>query len=278
MIHYQTKDSTIPLSAKKSLASTIYSPLKQPAKAIIIYLHGGGMIFGSRKDLPEAYIRMLTEAGYQLISIDYPLAPEAPLSEILHETTQAVTWLCKEHTEPIFIMGRSAGAYLALSQALKHPQIKGLIFFYGYYNLADIQMNRPSSFYSKFNPADRKIAMDKRAPGVIYEASLEERFPLYVYARQSGTWISMIVGPQDPPSMYSYNVMDLRKLPATFIASSKEDPDVPSQQSISLHAMVPQSELHLIDGSEHDFDRTQLETTGLDTYRKLIVWLDNLVS
>lgn len=40
-------------------------------KALIVYIHGGGLLFGSRNDLPLKHRRAFTAAGYKLVCIDY---------------------------------------------------------------------------------------------------------------------------------------------------------------------------------------------------------------
>ena len=50
---------------------------------MIFYFHGGGLLYGFRKDLPEKHISVITQAGYEIISFDYPLAPAADLEQIV---------------------------------------------------------------------------------------------------------------------------------------------------------------------------------------------------
>ena len=49
----------------------------------IFYLHGGGLVFGEPDDLPSCYVNLFLNAGYELVSLDYPLAPEQGLAVIL---------------------------------------------------------------------------------------------------------------------------------------------------------------------------------------------------
>lgn len=54
--------------------ATIYKETTVTTKAKIFYFHGGGLLYGFRKDLPEKHISVITQAGYEIISFDYPLA------------------------------------------------------------------------------------------------------------------------------------------------------------------------------------------------------------
>ena len=44
--------------------ATVYSEKDTDAKACILYFHGGGLLYGSREDLPRRHIDTLTRAGY----------------------------------------------------------------------------------------------------------------------------------------------------------------------------------------------------------------------
>ncbi len=52
---------------------------------VIIYIHGGGFILGSRKDINKEQIELYTNNGYSVISIDYRLAPRTKLSSIIQD-------------------------------------------------------------------------------------------------------------------------------------------------------------------------------------------------
>src|SRR5690349_1623630 len=43
---------------------------------VIIWIHGGGLIFGSRSDIPNEQLEFYLKGGYGLVSVDYRLAPE----------------------------------------------------------------------------------------------------------------------------------------------------------------------------------------------------------
>lgn len=44
--------------------ATIYKETTVTTKAKIFYFHGGGLLYGFRKDLPEKHISVITQAGY----------------------------------------------------------------------------------------------------------------------------------------------------------------------------------------------------------------------
>lgn len=59
----------------------------------IIWIHGGGLIFGSRKRInPEQSNRYL-KIGCNVVSIDYRLAPETKLQSIIEDIKDACKWV-----------------------------------------------------------------------------------------------------------------------------------------------------------------------------------------
>ena len=105
--------------------ATLYFDDTVTLKACILYFHGGGLLFGTREDLPELHIEMITQAGYAILSYDYPLAPVANLELIHKDVCDSVhNYLANAELYvgaklPYFLWGRSAGAYLSLLAAAK---------------------------------------------------------------------------------------------------------------------------------------------------------------
>ena len=53
---------------------TIYPTTTEPTN-YVVYLHGGGMIYGTKSDLPEELKELFTSNGYTVLALDYLLAP-----------------------------------------------------------------------------------------------------------------------------------------------------------------------------------------------------------
>ncbi len=62
----------------------------------IIWIHGGALIFGSRMWMKEEQVVFYLQAGYTVISIDYRLAPETKLPQIIEDLQDAYSWVRKE--------------------------------------------------------------------------------------------------------------------------------------------------------------------------------------
>ncbi len=110
-----------------------YGPLEEqrldilPATAgghrgTIVFVHGGGFTDGDRSlihDPEYGPIRAQRTRGFDLVSIDYRLAPRHPFPAAFHDVALAVRWvreLGPAHglsTERIVLVGHSAGGSLA---------------------------------------------------------------------------------------------------------------------------------------------------------------------
>src|SRR5262245_15637054 len=60
----------------------------------ILWIHGGGLIFGSRTASPRpSFVHALLARGFVIVSIDHRLAPEVKLPTIVNDVKDAWTWL-----------------------------------------------------------------------------------------------------------------------------------------------------------------------------------------
>lgn len=270
----------------------------------VLYLHGGGLVFGSREDLPEPYVRMFLEAGYTLVALDYPLAPEASLGQINDFVFDAWQWLIARtqlagHLRAHVLFGRSAGAYLILvlaarimREAAKAPDPKvvplpaAILDYYGFYNLSD-----PAFFEaSKRHSALARVTQESLAPELAssvpkFSARLSSRYNIYVYARQNpGAWLRFMGLTASDGSLdttladkNSLSEAELVQLPPTFITASTSDGDVPYRISKQLKRLLPNSKLHTVYYLDHDFDRDTSNPAGTQAYRAAIRFLNEHV-
>ena len=96
---------------------------------LIIWIHGGGWIYGSRRRLPphlfdNAVHDHMLDAGYAVAAVDYRLAREAGFPGMLLDVKAAVRWL-RGHADEfaldpqrVVLWGESAGGHLALMAAM----------------------------------------------------------------------------------------------------------------------------------------------------------------
>jgi acetyl esterase/lipase len=63
---------------------------------VLVHIHGGALIWGSRKEISPVQLALYLEAGFSVVSIDYRLAPETKLPEIAQDISDALTWVRSE--------------------------------------------------------------------------------------------------------------------------------------------------------------------------------------
>lgn len=88
----------------------------------ILYLHGGGFVFGTRETHDPIARRLAVTTGHVVVLVDYRLAPEASYPAAVDDSETALAWvLDQDLPAPLVVAGDSAGANLALGLALAHP-------------------------------------------------------------------------------------------------------------------------------------------------------------
>mgnify|MGYP002764889396 FL=1 len=86
---------------------------------VIYYIHGGGFVCGSSLQRRSFTGFMAKKLGYNVVSVDYCLAPENPFPSRVKECLQVYRELLKNYSsDKIVFMGESAGGNLVLSTAL----------------------------------------------------------------------------------------------------------------------------------------------------------------
>ncbi len=123
-----------------ALRLQLYRPLEAPGPLpLVLVIHGGSWRSGDRLELP-ALSRYLAGRGYAVASLDYGLAPEHTFPGPVEDVREALRYLRGRAGElgldadRVLLLGRSAGAQIALSAAhAREPLagVAGVIVFYG---------------------------------------------------------------------------------------------------------------------------------------------------
>jgi acetyl esterase/lipase len=93
--------------------------LSDRPSVIVLYLHGGGYLFGSPKTHRQVLIAMARAFQAPAYGLDYRLAPEHPFPAAVEDAAQAYQWLLNRHPgADIVLAGDSAGAGLAIATAV----------------------------------------------------------------------------------------------------------------------------------------------------------------
>ncbi|MGH2616558.1 MAG: alpha/beta hydrolase [Thermomicrobiales bacterium] len=262
------------------IRADVYTRLDARPRPVIVWLHGGALIFGSRRMLPVAQVERYLDAGYTVVAADYRLAPETRLSQILTDVQDAIAWVRDEgsrlfgtDSQRLAVAGHSAGGYLALL-AGRHvrPRPRALVAFYGYGEIVGPWYSTPSPFYCQ-----QPLVREAEARSVVGIAPISEpprteaasgqaapdRGRFYLYCRQQGRWPQEVTGfdpRHDATALSPFCPVHhiTADYPPTLLLHGDRDSDVPHEQSVMMaraltDAQVPHR-LLTIPGGEHGFD------------------------
>ncbi|MEO8582430.1 MAG: alpha/beta hydrolase [Flavitalea sp.] len=134
----QIVPQTIMYNSNDSLTLDFYPNQIGQKRPCIIVIHGGSWAGGTKEQLPELN-SFLAKSGYNVVTINYRLAPQHLFPSPIVDVDVAIKYLQANadslHVDAanIVLLGRSAGAQIALIAAygLKEPAIKGVISYYG---------------------------------------------------------------------------------------------------------------------------------------------------
>ncbi len=124
-LSYERIMSTLPLDddietkrvgANGVAAEWIWAPESEEGR-VILYLHGGGYVFGSVRTHRVFLAHLARAAKARVLALDYRLAPEMPFPAPVEDTVSAYRWLLSQGISPkdIAIGGDSAGGGLVVA-------------------------------------------------------------------------------------------------------------------------------------------------------------------
>ncbi|ALX48499.1 alpha/beta hydrolase [Lentibacillus amyloliquefaciens] len=268
-----------------SIKGDFYSTEEKNAP-LIVYIHGGGLIWGSREDMHKEQIKRYQEAGFNVCSIDYRLAPETKLPDITKDIGDMLQWLHDEgrktydfNADKIAVTGSSAGGYLALLSGTLPVKPKVIVSFYGYGNIQGDWYTKPSPHFLKMTKVPENLAKQLIQHKPVSEAPIERRYAIYLYCRQQGKWIDYVTSwnpgiNADALSMYCPVENIDADFPATLLLHGDADKDVPYQESVNMHEALSNAgittELITIPNGEHSFDENMENPTVTKAFDQVI--------
>ncbi|RUV33560.1 alpha/beta hydrolase [Mesorhizobium sp. M7A.F.Ca.MR.148.00.0.0] len=87
------------------------------AQAMVIYYHGGGFILGGLESHDDICAELCAGTGFDLLSVDYRLAPEHVHPAAFDDAVTAFEWAAATSGLPLVLCGESAGGNLAAAVA-----------------------------------------------------------------------------------------------------------------------------------------------------------------
>jgi acetyl esterase/lipase len=285
------KTYTYKTVASCPIRADVYRANDDQIRPVILWIHGGALIFGRRDNIKTRHLDRYLEAGFAVVSIDYRLAPETKLADILQDVQDAHDWVRAKGPElflidpdRIAVVGHSAGGYLTLTAGCRfQPRPRALVSFYGYGDITGAWYSRPDPFYSKEPAVSKEKAYQAVGKKIVCESLDEDqRWHFYLYCRQQGLWPKEIAG-HDPdlepgafdPFCPARNVS--KDYPPTLLLHGDQDTDVPFEQSEQMARELKRHgveyEFIRIRGGPHGFDSNMEDLTVTQAFEQVMTFL-----
>lgn len=227
----------------------------------VIWIHGGGLIFGSRTSPRGTFLAALLRSGTVVVSIDHRLAPETTLPDIVEDLRDAWRWVREQgpalfgvHPARLGIAGGSSGGYLALMSGFcVRPSPCALASFWGFGDITTPWEAEPSVFYRERPLVSKEEAQQSVGKSAVSEPPENvDRGYFYLYCRQQGLWPVEVTGhdPHEEPEWFD-GYCPIRNVtaayPPTILLHGTADMDVPYEESKNMAARLAEV------GIEHEF-------------------------
>ena len=233
------------------IKADIYRPDDTDVRPVVVWLHGGALILGSRHGIPGGIVGLCRKEGFVLVSIDYRLAPEVKLPEIIGDIQDAFRWIRQKgptlyYADPdrIVVTGGSAGGYLTMMTGFCiQPRPKALVAYWGYGSFDGDWYSGPSPYHGDAASLMPQHEMLKAVGGQVLTGTdattQKSRGDYYRWLRQNGLWVKEISG-FDPvteqqkldPYCPVRNITS--EYPPILMIHGTEDHDVPYEQSVAM--------------------------------------------
>jgi acetyl esterase/lipase len=230
----------------------VHRPDDTKTRPTLVWIHGGALITGNKSGVPRNLLDLSRDEGYALVSIDYRLAPEVKVPDIISDLEDAFRWIREEgpkqaqlDPDKMIVTGGSAGGYLTLMSGMcLKGKPRALVAYWGYGDLDGEWLSKPSEFYRKSIPLVKKEdalkgVSDKVLTGSEAGFDGKARGLYYMYLRQNGLWTREVTG-FDPsterakidPYCPVRNVSP--QYPPTMLVHGTTDTDVPYEKSLDM--------------------------------------------
>lgn len=256
------------------IKADVYQP--EQAKAggklpVVVWIHGGALIMGHRESVPKWLLDGSLAQGWNVVSIDYRLAPETQLPEIVADLEDAFRWVREKgpelfHADPdrVAAVGGSAGGYMTLTSGFRaKPRPVALVSLWGYGDLVGPWYSEPSPHSRHQTTKLSREQAYKQVSGPPISDSRDRKGDggaFYQYCRQTGAWPKAVSGwdPHSEPEKF-YPFMALKnataEYPPTLLIHGDQDTDVPYEQSTLMAAELKKNgvehKLITLKGAEH---------------------------
>lgn len=245
-------------------------------KKYMIYFHGGGLIYGSKSDLPQELKQVFLDQDFTVLAVDYLLAPNSTLEEIfaaLVESFGAITEYIGPHA--FSFCGRSAGSYLMLlltNHLIKQKsnrQPEQLINFYGYTDFSFITAERKLADIIVTEAQIQNIDREAR----VWDDPFLQRYLLYIYAVQNKKLVDYYGLTEQNQAIFTISQEEHQLFPPIFSTASTADQEVPFRYSKQLVRKQSQDLFAPVYYLNHDFLKETQDEQVIRVFDKLATWL-----
>jgi len=251
------------------IEADVYRPEDSQPRPVLVWLHGGALMMGSKKWVQPDLMQLCRSEGYCLVSANYRLAPQARLPQIIEDLRDLMKWVGQKgpglfHADAsrVVVAGSSAGGYLTMMTGIIEPRPKGLVAYYGYGDVDGPWYTTPSERYRKQPLVSKADAWKGTTPDVVTEPAPGglHRGRLYLYFRQNGLWTREVTGfdpAKDKAKLDPYcpvrNITP--RYPPIVMIHGTADTDVPCQESLDMAEQLKRNnvrhEMFAIPGAGH---------------------------
>lgn len=245
-------------------------------KKYMIYFHGGGLVYGSRNDLPTELKQLLLNKGYTLITVDYLLAPNSSLTEIVAALIQSFHEIQEQIGQaPFSFCGRSAGSYLMLQltnhliQQQSTTMPEQLVNFYGYTDFAFLDTERNLSDVAVTEP----MIQQTETVLPVWDDPFLQRYLLYIYGVQNHLLRDYYGLTEQNQPTFTIPSERLQLFPSIFSTASTADQEIPFKYSKQLIRKNTDDLFVPVYYLKHDFLKETQDKQVITVLDKLAKWL-----
>jgi acetyl esterase/lipase len=227
---------------------------------VVVWIHGGALIGGHKGEVPGRVKEYAKDAGCVLISIDYRLAPETLLPQIIEDVEDAFRWIRREGAQEfnidpqrVVVIGGSAGGYLALMTGFRvEPRPTVLFSLWGYGDLIGDWYSKPSPHARHHQSKLSRYEAYRQVSGPAIADARDRKGDggaFYQFCRQTGTWPTAVSGwdPATSPEHF-HPYMPVKNVtpdyPPTVLLHGTADTDVPYEQSAMMADKFKRHNVH----------------------------------
>jgi acetyl esterase/lipase len=251
-------ESTIPIR--------IYTPkTRKDLLPGLVFFHGGGFVMGDLESSHPRCLRLSSDGGTVVVSVDYRLAPEHPFPAGINDCFSALQWTADHarangiNPKQLAVGGVSAGGGLAAGVAL----------------MARDRDGPPIRFQLLIYPVlDDRLQTSSMRNGAEY--------PIWNSRNCKDMWYHYLGASHEVVSPYAApaRAQSLARLPPAYIAIAEYDPlrDEALQYAVRLLQSGVPVELHQYAGTVHGFDGLLPSNVSVQAADELVAVFRRFVS